>query len=208
MGRRWKFHVPEPNLLDPDLQRERVHPGYLGSVQSRQVEVSQLHKPKTRGKAPMRKSFLPHLALVLSLFSCIQVWCLPILRSSIEAPSDNHSSLEDMALILDFLVKSSKKHEQVLARMTSWSQNPTERTEVPVDPIDAEAPLPEEGLLVATVSAGSANLRTGPGETFSIRRSVPKDTLLPVESEENGWAKVIGPDGSRGWIARKLTNLR
>lgn len=57
----------------------------------------------------------------------------------------------------------------------------------------------------ASISAGKANMRTGPGRNYPTSW-LYRRADLPVKVVEiyNDWRKVEDPDGTRGWMAARL----
>jgi spore germination protein YaaH len=60
----------------------------------------------------------------------------------------------------------------------------------------------------ATVTAGRANIRSGPGTGNRIITSVVSTTRLPVIDTQRDWIKVSLHNGNDGWISRNLVSLR
>ncbi len=52
----------------------------------------------------------------------------------------------------------------------------------------------------AVVSAETAQLRTGPGESFEVAMPVQEGWMLRVVKRDTGWAEVIGEGGAAGWL--------
>ena len=61
-----------------------------------------------------------------------------------------------------------------------------------------------EDLNVVTVLENKVYLRTGASEDDSPLMAVTKDTRLVVEANNNGWLRVIAPNGVRAWIREDL----
>lgn len=55
-----------------------------------------------------------------------------------------------------------------------------------------------------TVQAGHLNLRAGPSEDFGVLGTVPKDTVLVIRQEANGWIQVEAPLGLSGYVAGRF----
>ena len=60
----------------------------------------------------------------------------------------------------------------------------------------------------AVVTAGRANIRSGPGTNYNILQSVVSTARLPVVNTNPGWVQVSLHNGNTGWISRNLINLR
>lgn len=52
----------------------------------------------------------------------------------------------------------------------------------------------------AEVNAGRVNLRAGPGTKYAILGQVSKPERVHVVLEEDGWYKIIPPEGIGGWV--------
>jgi cell wall-associated NlpC family hydrolase len=66
-----------------------------------------------------------------------------------------------------------------------------------------EQPVPEAPAPVAAetrMTTANLNMRTGPGTTFAIITTIPKDSSIKVESESEGWAKV-SYSGKSGYVS-------
>ena len=79
----------------------------------------------------------------------------------------------------------------------------------PVAPVIApavrrEQPKVADDVLIGTVVADKANLRTGPGKDNSPFMTVPKGARLTVETRNGEWYRVITPTGSRAWVAAEV----
>jgi len=68
-----------------------------------------------------------------------------------------------------------------------------------------------QDMLVATVVANKANLRTGPGVGNSPLLTVNKGTRLAVETRQvvgdTTWYRVLAPNGSRAWVVGDVLNF-
>jgi spore germination protein len=60
----------------------------------------------------------------------------------------------------------------------------------------------------ATVTAGRANIRSGPGTDSRILTSVVSTARLPVIDTTRDWIKVSLHNGNEGWISRNLIRLK
>jgi len=61
----------------------------------------------------------------------------------------------------------------------------------------------------AVVSAESAQVRTGPGESFEVALSVQEGWTLRVLRQDADWAQVAGEGGANGWLpASSLVMVR
>lgn len=56
-------------------------------------------------------------------------------------------------------------------------------------------------MMIATVVADKAALRTGPGKDNSQLLAVSKGTRLAVETRQGEWYRVITPTGTRAWVS-------
>jgi cell wall-associated NlpC family hydrolase len=66
-----------------------------------------------------------------------------------------------------------------------------------------EQPVPEAPAEVTSdtrKTTANLNMRTGPGTTFAIITTIPKDSIVKVESEAGGWAKV-SYGGKSGYVS-------
>ncbi len=72
-----------------------------------------------------------------------------------------------------------------------------------IQPVKRE-PRVAEDVLVGTVVADKANLRTGPGKDNSPFMTVPKGARLIVETRNGEWYRVITPTGTRAWVAAEV----
>jgi tetratricopeptide (TPR) repeat protein len=59
----------------------------------------------------------------------------------------------------------------------------------------------------AVVVAESAQMRTGPGESFEVARSVQEGWLLRVLRRDANWAEVVGEAGATGWMPVSALDL-
>jgi len=50
----------------------------------------------------------------------------------------------------------------------------------------------------ATVTASALNIRTGPGTTYHVTKSIPRGTSVQVVSEVDGWCKL----STGGWVSK------
>jgi N-acetylmuramoyl-L-alanine amidase len=60
----------------------------------------------------------------------------------------------------------------------------------------------------ALVMKSSLNIRSGPGEQYSVVSKANCGQQLPILREENDWLAVRLPDGATGWIAGWLVAVR
>lgn len=60
----------------------------------------------------------------------------------------------------------------------------------------------------AVVTAGRANIRSGPGTNYSILETVVSTTRLPVLDTTRDWLRVSLHNGNTGWISRNLITFR
>ena len=73
------------------------------------------------------------------------------------------------------------------------------RADVPVD-LRSMPGAASQDMSLATVTAPSAALRTGPGPQYSTLMNVDQGTSLPIEGRQGEWLKVITPMGARAFI--------
>jgi uncharacterized protein YgiM (DUF1202 family) len=52
----------------------------------------------------------------------------------------------------------------------------------------------------AVVTAESATVRTGPGESFEVVLAVQEGWMLRVMRADTDWAEVVGEGGATGWL--------
>ena len=60
----------------------------------------------------------------------------------------------------------------------------------------------------AVVTAGRANIRSGPGTNYSILETVVSTTRLPVLDTTRDWLRVSLHNGNTGWVSRNLINFK
>lgn len=71
----------------------------------------------------------------------------------------------------------------------------------PTAPVEQPVPeAPAEVTVDTRKTAANLNMRTGPGTTFAIITTIPKDSSVKVESEAEGWAKV-SYGGKSGYVS-------
>jgi len=63
-------------------------------------------------------------------------------------------------------------------------------------------------LRTATVNVAILNVRSGPGTSHSRIATVSQGTVLPVLSEQAGWAQISLRSGQTGWITAEFVTLR
>lgn len=74
----------------------------------------------------------------------------------------------------------------------------------PVAPADPD-PIPEGAQ--GRVTASSLNFRRGAGTGFEATGSLPKGTVVIVESVGDGWLEVTTPAGHTGWLSRRHVEI-
>jgi uncharacterized protein YgiM (DUF1202 family) len=52
----------------------------------------------------------------------------------------------------------------------------------------------------AVVATESAQMRTGPGDSFEVALSVQEGWMVRVLREDGDWAEVVGEGGATGWL--------
>ncbi len=67
------------------------------------------------------------------------------------------------------------------------------------------APAAAAAAQPLAVTANLLNVRSGPGTNHSILTQVQLHTVLSPLEEQDGWARVVLPDGSRGWVSLSFT---
>ena len=69
---------------------------------------------------------------------------------------------------------------------------------------DTPALDPEETVSYsATVTASALNVRTGPGSTYPVTKSIPRGTKVDVVSETGGWCKL----STGGWVSKSYLSV-
>ncbi len=99
------------------------------------------------------------------------------------------------------------RNQQTLTSMGSKSAAASERS-APAAQVTqvrrVESPRIAEDVLIGTVIADKANLRTGPGKDNSPFMTVPKGSRLTIETRNGDWYRVITPTGTRAWVASEV----
>lgn len=72
------------------------------------------------------------------------------------------------------------------------------------NPIQTENVPAAVDVMVATVIADKAHLRTGPSKDDSPLMTVSKGTRLSIENRRGDWYMVIAPTGVRAWVASEV----
>ena len=95
--------------------------------------------------------------------------------------------------------------------LTSLGATPTVQTQARIAnpaPVAAvkrvEQPKIADDVLIGTVIAEKANLRTGPGKDNSPFMTVGRGSRLTVETRNGDWYRVITPTGTRAWVASEV----
>ena len=55
------------------------------------------------------------------------------------------------------------------------------------------------------ITVPKANLRIGPGKSYSALMAVAEGTELLVEEDREGWLRVIAPSGEAAWVSKAVT---
>jgi len=69
-------------------------------------------------------------------------------------------------------------------------------------------PVSAVTLRTATVNVAVLNVRSGPGTTHQRIATINRGAVLPVLSEQSGWAQVSLRTGQTGWITTEFVTLR
>lgn len=81
----------------------------------------------------------------------------------------------------------------------------------PILPTATVTPEPTETAAanIATVTGGTLNVRSGPGNMYSIITTVQGGSKLTVLGQDGtgGWLSVRLPDGTEGWVFRSYTDF-
>ena len=101
--------------------------------------------------------------------------------------------------------------EAQLAGKNSTTEEPTQPVEDTPDatvtpPADTTPTVTADGQKV-TVTAASANVRSGPGTTYDKVITILKGDEGTLLGEENGWYRVKFGDGQEGWVANWLVQV-
>lgn len=80
-----------------------------------------------------------------------------------------------------------------------------------VEPTPGAETTPVLGPGLAGVMRATATMRNGPGSTYAILGTIPRDTVVTVvgRNEDETWFQVIYPPGSqlRGWVQASLIDV-
>jgi uncharacterized coiled-coil protein SlyX len=71
----------------------------------------------------------------------------------------------------------------------------------------AESSKVKPDMLIATVIADKANLRSGAGKNNSPLMTVSRGTRLAVETRNGDWYRVITPTGTRAWVNSEVLSF-
>jgi len=111
------------------------------------------------------------------------------------------SEVERLNQLLEIRNKNS------LARVSGQRLNSSLRASLGSEPAKSAAKKASpktSDMLIATVTARKANLRTGPGPNHSPLMTVAKGTRLAVETRRGSWYRIIAPTGVRAWISSDI----
>lgn len=66
------------------------------------------------------------------------------------------------------------------------------------------------GMFAVVRATMNVNVRTGPGLTYAVIRSIPRNTEVQVlrRSNDHTWIRVLLSDGVEGWIFGQLLEIR
>lgn len=102
----------------------------------------------------------------------------------------------------------ARKNKPVLVNETTVARNRAVAMTPYVDLKDSDAPLEQFLPQGYAMSKNNANVREGPGMTYEIVDSLPKDTIVEIVEEDGGWLKIRinGPNDAEqfGWVWRDL----
>jgi uncharacterized protein YraI len=111
----------------------------------------------------------------------------------------------------DFTVLGSDLTGTVLAgvRAVSAEDGGFAVIEAPTEPAEALAQT-NTGNCTATVTASSANLRSGPGTGYSVLGYTYRGDSYPVggQNQENNWIVIGTPDGGSAWLALSAAQMQ
>ncbi|KKM09865.1 hypothetical protein SY88_16900 [Clostridiales bacterium PH28_bin88] len=75
-------------------------------------------------------------------------------------------------------------------------------------PLPQPTPQPQQPKVTqATVTASSANVRTGPDTSYARVVTLPQGAKVTVLEEQNGWFKIKTEDGKTGWMLGTLLKI-
>lgn len=99
-----------------------------------------------------------------------------------------------------------------MAMTAKTAENTAEKTDDKDDSTNAETAVEaatQENHLkkCIVISKSNARIRSGPGKEYERITSVPRNTVLTVLGEENGWVHVRTDDGIEGYISAELVEM-
>ena len=135
-------------------------------------------------------------------------------RLSISLEQRNRSNLARVApgMVGVQSVRSYRAPQQLSSQLTS-SHQAASRQVAPVASAPQRAVAPavnakvKPDMLVATVIADKANLRSGAGKNNSPLMTVSRGTRLAVETRTGDWYRVITPTGTRAWVNSEVLSF-
>ena len=152
-----------------------------------------LLRPRPLPTLPPKKS--KALTLVIAIMCCSQAllaWSVhssrivPSLPKLISVPGEDvEKRFTDVSIVLRFLLDRARTEPQ--SQFSSAAFDDT-----------------RNDVVIVTVRAGSAFLRSGPSTADSPLMRVSKGTRLAVETKKGDWYRVIAPNGQRTWINKDV----
>jgi len=147
---------------------------------------------------------LSHLSLTKLLIPTFLIAITFMLVVALRDLNSTHEQVETLQRDTDIRVSLLDEHLNKATRVLQFLVSELKTEDLTSQNVALLETLNQSNPKIVEVSVDKANLRAGPGENHAMVMAISGGSRLIVETEQNGWYRVIAPSGERLWISKSL----